>query len=44
MTVAASTATPSGGKKVVMGSLTFYYDTVDSYNVITWASETREVT
>jgi len=27
-----------------MGSLTFYYDTVDGYNVITWASKTRLVT
>ena len=33
-----------GRKKVVMGSLTFYYDTVDGYNVITWASGTREMT
>lgn len=42
--VSASAAGASGGKKVVMGSLTFYYDTVDGYNVITWASRTRLVT
>ena len=42
--VSASAAKPSGGKKVVMGPLTFYYDTVDGYNVITWSSKTKLVT
>jgi len=44
LAVSASVARPAGRKKVVMGSLTFYYDTVDGYNVVTWASRTREVT
>ncbi len=42
--VSASAAGASGGQKVVMGPLTFYYDVVDGYNVITWASKSRLTT
>lgn len=44
MAVPSSSARPSGGRKVVMGPLTFYFDTVDGYNVITWLSKTKTVT
>ena len=42
--VSASAAKPSGGKRVDMKPLTFYYDSVDGYNVITWLSKSGLVT
>ena len=42
--VSSSVAKPSGGKRVDMKPLTFYYDSIDGYNVITWLSKTGLVT
>jgi anti-sigma factor RsiW len=42
--VSSSVCKPSGGKRVDMKPLSFYYDSVDGYNVITWLSKSGLVT
>jgi anti-sigma factor RsiW len=42
--VSSSISKPSGGKRVDMKPLSFYYDSVDGYNVITWLSKSGLVT
>jgi hypothetical protein len=42
--VSSSVSKPAGGKRVDMKPLSFYYDSIEGYNVITWLSKSGLVT